>query len=349
MGKGTAIQWCDDTVNPTTGCDGCELHVPGKGGPCYAGVLHETRLALSLPQLYAPKFTEVRLAPGRMKKAVALPDLRGKARPGKPWLDGMPRLIFVGDLGDVFSKGVPFDYLYDEVILNAASVQGSRHVLMLLTKQPKRMAEFAAYLEARGVEWPENVWAGTSVTSAANASRIDGLGGVPAKVRFVSYEPALGPVDFSRILPPGGVANWQCQKCRAYHRSYGTCERCGASEHYLSGSHAGNRVDPSNRFTGSRNGLPFDWLIVGGESGHGARVCEMDWVRSIARQCRDAGIPVFVKQLGAKASDPANGIAGKTLSVPDAMIYRRLTDTHGGNIEEFPEDLKIREFPVLTR
>jgi hypothetical protein len=69
MGKGTDIQWCDDTVNPTTGCSGCELWVPGKGGPCYAGNQHERRLAKALPGLYDPVFTNVRLAPGRTAEA----------------------------------------------------------------------------------------------------------------------------------------------------------------------------------------------------------------------------------------------------------------------------------------
>jgi protein gp37 len=184
MGAITDISWADSTVNPTTGCDGCELwHVRDKG-PCYAGNLHETRLAKSLPNLYAPDFTEVRLAHGRMAKAAAWPDLTGKPRPDKPWLDSMPRTIFVGDMGDIFSKAVPFEFLRDEVIETAKS---------LLTKQPSRMAAFARWL---GDDWPVNVWAGASVTSQKTfRSRLPHLQAVPAAVRFLSIEPMLSRMD----------------------------------------------------------------------------------------------------------------------------------------------------------
>ena len=71
--------------------------------------------------------------------------LRGKPRPDKPWLDGLPRIIFLGDMGDVLSCDVPIDYLRDEVFGAIASTPGSRHVWMLLTKQPKRLTEFARW------------------------------------------------------------------------------------------------------------------------------------------------------------------------------------------------------------
>src|SRR5262249_6687914 len=173
MGQHTNIEWTDSTVNPSTGCQGCELWVPDRGGPFYAGNLHELRLARSLPHLYAPKFTEVRLAPGRTAKAAAWPDLRGKPRPDKPWLDGPPRLIFVGDLGDIFSKDVPFEYLKAEVIDVADSEKGRRHAWLLLTKQPGRAVEFALWLRRRGRAWPDNVWVGTSVTGPHSATRIN--------------------------------------------------------------------------------------------------------------------------------------------------------------------------------
>jgi protein gp37 len=209
MGKDTEIQWCDSTVNPNTGCDGCELwELLGKSTPyparfCYAGPIHEGRLAKSLPNLYGPSFTDVRLAPGRMAKAAAWSDLRGVVRPGKPWIPPeTPRLIFVGDMGDVFSAAVPFAYLADELIAAATSPKGARHNWLVLTKRPARMAAFARWLEAeRGADWPENVWAGTSVTSVRSAKRIDQLCGVPAAVRFVSFEPLWGPVDPGPWLP----------------------------------------------------------------------------------------------------------------------------------------------------
>lgn len=78
----------------------------------------------------------------------------------------------------------------------------------------------------------------------------------------------------------------------------------------------------------------IDWVIIGGESGHdtGAyryRPCNLKWIEKIVNDCKEAGIPVFVKQLGTYLS--------KEL---------KLSDRHGGDIDEFPEHLKIREFPI---
>jgi protein gp37 len=198
MGSHTHIGWCDSTVNPTTGCDGCELFIPGKGGPCYAGKLHEGRLAHSLPVLYAPKFTEVRLAPGRMVQAAAWSDLAGKARPDKPWLDGMPRTIFVGDMGDIFSNAIPFEYLKTELIDVATSPKGRRHIWMILTKRGAGMASFAAWLLERGIGWPTNIWAGVSITNRSSLARVRGLLCTPAKVRFLSVEPLWEDVEFGQ-------------------------------------------------------------------------------------------------------------------------------------------------------
>lgn len=96
-----------------------------------------------------------------------------------------------------------------------------------------------------------------------------------------------------------------------------------------------------------RNGI--DWVIVGGESGSGSRRCELPWVRSIIRQCGAAGVPVFVKQLGAAASDAEMGVAGRSLVVPEEaapIISLRLRDGKGGDMEEWPEEYRIREFPT---
>lgn len=187
--KNTGIQWADDTVNPTSGCDGCELWIPGRGGSCYAGNFHEARLAKSLPQLYDPVFTNVREIPGRMAKAARCMDLTGRDREDKPWLNGLRRKIFVGDLGDIFSADVTNEFIKDEIINIATGPAGSRHDFQLLTKQPKRMAKFARWLSE---PWPDNIWVGTSITTATVHKRIQDLREVPAKVRFLSLEPLVG-------------------------------------------------------------------------------------------------------------------------------------------------------------
>jgi len=83
------------------------------------------------------------------------------------------------------------------------------------------------------------------------------------------------------------------------------------------------------------------WVIVGGESGPGARPCNVDWVRSIVRQCQSAGVPCFVKQLGRRPYIDAKAapVAGP--------IDLDLTHAKGGNPAEWPADLQVRQFPTL--
>lgn len=193
MGAETGIQWADGTVNPTSGCDGCELWPDDeKRGPCYAGNLHTRRLSKTLPHLYSPNFADVRMIPGRMAKAASLSDLRGKPRKNKPWVPiGMPRMIFVGDLGDVFSKAVTFEFLKEELIDVAMEKAGLRHVWQVLTKRPSRLVKFAEWLRSEhGIGWPSNVWSGTSVTGKASVDRIRHLLPMPG-IRFVSMEPLV--------------------------------------------------------------------------------------------------------------------------------------------------------------
>jgi hypothetical protein len=92
------------------------------------------------------------------------------------------------------------------------------------------------------------------------------------------------------------------------------------------------------------------WVIVGGESGAGARPCRVEWIRSVVRQCRAAGVPVFVKQLGANVEgDPLtppvrDEATGMTRYTVQQVI--EITDRKGGDPAEWPEDLRVREMPV---
>lgn len=85
---------------------------------------------------------------------------------------------------------------------------------------------------------------------------------------------------------------------------------------------------------------PLSWVIVGGESGHGARPFSADWARSIVAQCQRAGAAVFVKQLGAKPFEPYSD------GTPFADM--RLTDRKGGDWAEWPEELRVRELPTVA-
>src|SRR5688572_12278729 len=133
MSRKTKIQWCDSTCNPTMGCEGCELWNPRAGvRRCYAGTLH-VRFG-RVTKGYSPTFAELTFWPGRMAEAARWPDLAGTPRPGKPWLVGLPRLIFVSDMSDALSAAVPFDFLEREVVGIVTSPPGRRHQWLWLTK-----------------------------------------------------------------------------------------------------------------------------------------------------------------------------------------------------------------------
>lgn len=276
MSKNTKIQWCDSTVNPTMGCDGCELWNPNRK-TCYAGMMHVRWNGGSTG--YAPTFEDVTLFPGRMTEAAKWPDLLGKDRSDKPWLNGLPRLIFVSDMSDALSEIVTFEYLKDEVISNVTSEKGQRHHWLWLTKRPNRMAEFSAWLEDRNIEWPSNLWVGTSVTTQATTSRIKHLFkvGNETTIRFLSVEPQVEQIDLDAWL--------------------------------------------------SR----LNWIIQGGESGHGARAFDIRWASNLIEQCEQHRVAYFLKQLGSRVT---NGLGELTFN-----------DNHAGDWSEWTEALQVREFP----
>jgi protein gp37 len=88
----------------------------------------------------------------------------------------------------------------------------------------------------------------------------------------------------------------------------------------------------------------IDWVIVGGESGTNARPCDISWIRSIASHCKDAGVPVFVKQLGSRPTQPLAAAHSGPLTTC-YPIHKRLDDPKGGNPDEWPEDLRVRQLP----
>jgi Protein of unknown function (DUF5131) len=93
------------------------------------------------------------------------------------------------------------------------------------------------------------------------------------------------------------------------------------------------------------------WVIAGGESGPGARACNVEWIRSVVRQCKDAGVACFVKQLGSRPTglnewcDRCNLGMTSGMHGLDCDKSPVLRDRKGGSMEEWPEDLRVREFP----
>jgi len=189
---------------------------------------------------------------------------------------------------------------------------------LILTKRPQRMRDWVKRCGTHVVTGEpalKNVWLGVSVENQKAADeRIPLLLETPAAMRFVSAEPLLGPLDLSAYLPR---QLYVCQSC-GVELGQGEvgldfrCPYCGAA------------CDPD----GSTEGL--DWVIVGGESGPGARPMHPEWVRSLVEQCREVGIPVFVKQMGSVWAQDHGG------------------PSKGGDPAYWPEDLRVREMPEVS-
>lgn len=160
---------------------------------CYAGVLHLNRgLSLVDPRRepkkgYAPVFEVPTQFPGRVEEMARSTDLFGKTDPERPWIDGLPRLVFVSDMGDAFSRKRDFPFLKEQVIEPIRSEEGRKHLWLWLTKRPDLMAEFAKEIGG----FPGNVCAMTTLTGADDESlrRVDDLRKVKASVRGLSIEP----------------------------------------------------------------------------------------------------------------------------------------------------------------
>lgn len=89
----------------------------------------------------------------------------------------------------------------------------------------------------------------------------------------------------------------------------------------------------------------IDWVIVGGESGPPARPCHVDWIASIVEECREGNVPCFVKQLGSRPFVGGEAWRDGFDPLEDGELLR-LADRKGGNIDEWPEALRVREFPL---
>lgn len=204
-------------------------------------------------------FSQPAMFPERLKKALSWSDLTGQERPDKPHLNGYPRLIFLDDMGDTFTESLPIDWLMPHI----PAMERSPHIYQFLTKRPKRMVKFFQQLG----RIPSNFWLMTSITGQETIGRVSDLLRLKevdlAAILGLSIEPLLGPVDLSAYLGGGYVR-------------------------IMSG-----KIEPM-----PVNNKPIDWVIVGGESGHGARPMHPEWVRKIRDDCQAAGVAHFFKQWG---------------------------------------------------
>ena len=343
----TKIEWADESWNPLRGCsrvsEGCTN--------CYAETLASR---FSGPGQWAEGFAT--RSPARWTGKVSL--VESKLTDPLHWRK--PRRVFVNSMSDLFHEKA--DPLWIKAVFGVM-LRCPQHTFLVLTKRPKLMRGFMreahpadclasmavtnpetckrpiGRVEAAeiGENWPpKNVQLGVSVEDQATAdARIPILLSTPAAVRFVSAEPLLGPVELRAYVPHDFNGEPHCP----------WCEDC--VPHCPGG---GDRW----RATRLDNHGPFlDQVIVGGESGPGARPCEVDWIRSTVRQCKATAVPCFVKQAGAHVIDrgvgkqrPDGHCWPPTSSIrldPETPGRILLEHAKGGDPAEWPEDLRVRD------
>jgi protein gp37 len=185
MGQQSRIEWTDSTWNPVTGC----TQVSAGCDHCYALSLAHKRLRdtyLKQPPVRnssedAANPFAVRLWPDRVSEP-----LRWRT----------PRRVFVNSMSDLFHADIPEAFVRE---LFKVMLQADHHCFQILTKRPARAARFFnrnAELFA-GRRMPAHIWLGTSIESQAVAYRAEQLRLVPARVRFLSCEPLLGPLSLN--------------------------------------------------------------------------------------------------------------------------------------------------------
>ncbi len=213
-------------------------------------------------------------------------------RMGEPLQWKKPRRVFVCSMGDLFHERVPDEVIYDvfEVMIRAP-----QHTYMVLTKRAQRMQAFMS----GSMEFvQENIWLGVSVENQAAADeRVHWLLDTPAAMRFVSCEPLLGPVDLGDCDLGNG---WRVDALNGTHWGPGMVD-------YQAGC------------------TKLDWVIVGGESGPGARPMHPNWARALRDDCGAdrADCPFFFKQWGEWLYEDQLRGAGFT-SLPKVQTVRTI-------------------------
>jgi protein gp37 len=224
-----------------------------------------------------------------------------------------PRRIFVNSMSDLFHEKVPDSYL-DEVF--AVMGLASQHTFQVLTKRADRMLAYMQRL----------------------ATSIDPLERAAREMGFTFNFNSLEGVKMSTL--PWPIPNvWlgvSAENQRFAGERIPLLQRTAAVVRFVSLEPLLGPID----LRGLCDGI--DWVIVGGESGPGARMCNIEWIRAIVRCCRQVDLAVFVKQLGAKPVED--------LDPPDHYMAHPLLldDRKGGDMAEWPDDLRVREYPDGT-
>jgi protein gp37 len=278
MSENSKIEWTDHTFNPWEGCQ--------KVGPgcdhCYAET-RNARFAGGTAINWGPGAPRRRTSPANWRKPLQW----NKAHAEFFAKHGRRQRVFCASLADVFDNEVDPQWrrdLFDLIELTP------NLDWLLLTKRignVRRMLPTIGWLGAR-----DNVWLGATIVNRAEADRdIPKLLAVLARVRFLSMEPLLGPVDLTNVWMPDGDA-------------------------------LGIALFSQGTGTG------IDWVIAGGESGPGARPMHPVWARDIRDQCEEAGVPFLFKQWGEwrqmnveeQRANPDAVMRGRTSAWPDGTL-----------------------------
>lgn len=332
MAENSAIQWTTHTFNPwrgcsevSPGCDNCYARTIAKRNPRVLGEWgpNGTRVVAAESQWQTVRRWNAEADPAERPRVftASFADVL-------EWRDTMPR-----DYWDVVDRA--------RVKLFTLVAECPNLDFLFLTKRIEHWQTVLAHTAtkcgpndqaARRLidRWlrnhpPANVWLGaTCELQTVAEERVLKLAQIPAYVHFLSCEPLLSALDLTAIH---------------HDREHGY--RYDA----LRGQFAG--IITRDLLSAPK----VQWVIVGGESGGAARPFQIEWARKLVKDCNRAGVPVFVKQMGSVVHAPAGCFTDPKHSRPwgDAgRVELKLVDHHGGNPNEWPEDIRIRQFPNVA-
>jgi protein gp37 len=321
MSADSKIEWTDATWNPVRGCrkisPGCKH--------CYAETFAERWRGVA-GHAYEKGF-DPRLAPDQL---------------GAPLRWKKPRKVFVNSMSDLFLEDFPDEYIAAVFGVMAAC---PHHTFQVLTKRAERLPrwfDFAGW-------WPDQ---SGRIYTHAEVCRSEALGRIEHRRPDGSALP--GPTQalfgYDTRWPLPNVWLGVSVEGPGYRERIDELRKVPAAVRFLS-------IEPLLEDVGELDLTGIGWVIVGGESGRKARPFDVAWARRIVEQCKAAGVPVFVKQLGARPTDghlpivldvEHDGISGVCGggAVPLGLSLR---DPKGGDPSEWPADLRIREFPEVSR
>lgn len=256
MAENSGIEWTNHTFNPWIGCTkispACDNCYAADWDKRYEGGKH-----------WGPKAERRRTG----EKNWRLP-LKWNEQAKQ---EGKRFRVFCASLADVFDNAVPQEWRDDlfKLIESTPDLDW-----LLLTKRPQNIRKM--YPEGWLEKAPHNVWLGTTVENQEVAERnIPALCNVPARIRFLSCEPLLGPIDLSSLLAKVG----------------------DGGDHYYN-CLDGSIYDEANGLTEDAFDDVINWVITGGESGTHFRDADPNWFRGLRDQCAAAKTPFLFKQWG---------------------------------------------------